>query len=127
VNVRPAHQWLLLAGEVKSAAPELAGNRAAPPITIMDLDHDLPDQRPVLLPYALQHVQLGALDVDLEQVDALEFQLAERGGESAQLAAQDLAAVATLQARLDLVGRDAGVEHRLSDHGAVGFDVGVQP
>jgi len=53
VNIRPAHQPLLLDLEVKTSAPELSLDEAASATPVVNLDDDLPDQRPILVSNSL--------------------------------------------------------------------------
>lgn len=45
-------------------------DRREPPCAIVDLDDDLPDERPVLGGDAAQHLQFLAFDIDFEQINA---------------------------------------------------------
>src|SRR3954453_5780888 len=52
----------------ESVLAEQRGDRRDPAVGVMDLGHHLPDFRPVLASYAAQDIELGFLDVDLDQV-----------------------------------------------------------
>ena len=65
-------------------------DRREPPRAIVDLDDDLPDERPVLGGDAAQHLQLLAFDIDFEQINSRKSVLLDDVRDRSQLAVKAL-------------------------------------
>src|SRR5277367_118934 len=75
---------------IEAALPEQGSDRGEAAFAVVNLDHGLPDERPVGGVDAPEDLELLSLDVHLEEIDARESLLADDLGEGAELAAEAL-------------------------------------